>query len=67
MKNAAEQARAYDTNKTKEKAQRYVTKDRELNPALKKDDKSEHGLKHPQMLRALVPMSVLYKHGDDPE
>lgn len=67
VKDAADQARAYDTNKTKEKGYRYVTKSGVLNPTLKKDDKSEHGINHPQMLRAIVPMSILYKHGTDPK
>lgn len=67
MNKAADQARAYDTNKTKEKGHRYVTKSGPLSPALAKGQKSEHGFNHPQMLRAIVPMSVLYKHGKDPE
>ncbi|KAL5534937.1 hypothetical protein ACEPAF_3027 [Sanghuangporus sanghuang] len=64
---AADKARAYDTNKTKERGHRYILKTGTPNPPVDCDAmKMNHGTNHPQFLRAIVPMSILYRHSDDP-
>ena len=68
MNKAADSARSYDTNKTKEAGHHYVLKDESLNPPIDRyKNKLNHGTNHPQILRAIVPMSLLYKHGKDAE
>ncbi|KAL5483293.1 hypothetical protein ACEPAI_8523 [Sanghuangporus weigelae] len=63
----AEQRRAADTRKLKEGAHRIVLEDGMPFPPIDDDpQKKGNGVNHPQLLRMITPMSVLYKHGNDP-
>lgn len=53
-----------DVGSIKSKAWEYVLKTGYPEPAIT-GSKSNLGIHHPQLLRMIVPMSVLYKHGNE--
>ncbi|KAL5537160.1 hypothetical protein ACEPAF_983 [Sanghuangporus sanghuang] len=62
VNSAADVARAYDTNKTKATGHRYVLKTGSVDLD---SNKANYGINHPQLLQAIVPMSLLHKYGAD--
>lgn len=64
VKNQANQGRNNDKSTLKSRTHKIVLKKGILD--INDDDRGNFGIDHPDLLRMIVPMSILYKHGKDP-
>ncbi|OCB90167.1 hypothetical protein A7U60_g2628 [Sanghuangporus baumii] len=61
----ADAGRNDDTGKLKDHAHKYVLKTGQIDPPLDNKSKLGRGTSHPQLMREIIPMSVLHKYGQN--